>query len=213
MRILDDLSGPAGDPTDTPVLRIRGGGVRALPVHEWAADASGLEQEILDRVEGPVLDLGCGPGRLVAALGERGMTALGVDTSPQAIDMARRRGASVLERSVFDDLPGAGRWRTTILLDGNVGIGGDAGRLLRRSAELLGPGGSTLVEVDPRGHATEVLEVRLEVGDQASDWFPWAVVGVDGLWEVAAAGGHVVAEQWDSHGRCFARLEPVIGRG
>ncbi len=208
MRIL----GPPADPEQPvgyPVLRTRSGRVRPLPVHEWTADANALEQEILDRVVGPVLDLGCGPGRLVAALGERGVTALGVDTSPHAVGLARRRGAAVLERSVFDRLPGTGRWRTTILLDGNVGIGGDAGRLLRRAAELLGPGGSTLIEVDPPGHATEVLEVRVEVGDFRGDWFPWAVVGVDALDEVATAGEHALAEVWSTSGRWFARLEPT----
>lgn len=189
-----------------PVLRVRTGGWRELPVHQWVADATAVEHELLAQVDGPVLDLGCGPGRLVAALGERGVTALGVDTSPRAVALARERGAPVLERSVFDRLPGSGRWRTTILLDGNLGIGGDAARLLRRSAELLGPGGSTLVEVEPPGRTTEVLEVRLEVGDNCSHWFPWAVVGADGLAAVAVAGGHTVAAVWSAGERWFARL-------
>lgn len=207
MRVLGP-SASNGEPSSPPVLRSREGAVRPLPVHEWAAEASELEHEILDRVAGPALDLGCGPGRLVAALGERGITALGVDTSPHAVGLARQRGAAVLERSVFDRLPGTGRWRTTILLDGNIGIGGDAPRLLRRSAELLAPGGSTLVEVDPPGHATRILDVRLEVGDHHGDWFPWAVVGADGLEEVADAGGHAVTEVWSTQDRWFARLTP-----
>jgi len=190
------------------MVRIRGRGVRRLPVQHWVADATALEHTLLAQVDGPVLDLGCGPGRLVAALAERGIAALGVDASSAAVALARQRGAPVLERSVFDRLPGTGRWRTTILLDGNVGIGGDAAKLLRRSAELLDPGGSTLVEVDPPGHDTEVVEVRLEVGDHRSRWFPWAVVGADGLAEIAAAGGHSVAEVWSAGERWFARLHP-----
>lgn len=203
------LSEGATAGSDLPVLRLRSGGHRPLPVHEWTADASPLEQGLLARIDGPVLDLGCGPGRLVAALAERGITALGVDSSPSAIGLARQRGAAVLERSVFDRLPGIGRWRTTILLDGNIGIGGDAARLLGRCGELLAPGGSALVEVDPPGHPTEVVEVRLEMGDHHGEWFPWALVGMDGLATVADAEGHRVAETWTESGRWFARIEPA----
>lgn len=189
-----------------PVLRRGDGTMHALPVHEWVADATALERSVLAGVIGPVIDLGCGPGRLVAALGERGVPALGVDTSPAALTLARLRGAAVLERSIFDPLPGAGRWNTTILLDGNVGIGGDAPRLLRRAAELLAPGGSTLVEVEPPGTETEVHQVRVESGVQRSAWFPWAVVGADGIGAVAAAAGLRVADLWSTGGRWFARL-------
>lgn len=203
--------GPAPTP-EPPALRLRTGGLRSLPVHEWAADASPLEQGLLARIDGPVLDLGCGPGRLVAALGERGITALGVDSSPCAIGLAHQRGAAVLERSVFDRIPCVGRWRTAILLDGNIGIGGDAGRLLRRCAELTGPRGSTLVEVDPPGHPTSVVEVRLELGDHYGEWFPWALVGADGAEAVAAEGGHRVAETWTADRRWFVRLVPATSR-
>ncbi len=65
------------------------------------------------------------------------------------------------------------------------------------------------MEVDPPGQPTEVLEVRLEVGDHRGEWFPWAVVGVDGLDEVAAAGGHAVAEVWSTSDRWFAHLSPT----
>lgn len=208
MSIADRPPAPQRDPDDLPILRTREGETWPLPVHQWAAEATVLEKEILDRIEGPVLDLGCGPGRLVAALSEQGVTALGVDTSPQAIVMARQRGAAVLERSVFDPLPGLGRWRTVLLLDGNLGIGGDAPRLLRRCAELLAPGGTSLVEVDPPGWRTEMREVRLEAGGEISEWFPWALVGVDGLGAIASEGGHVVTETWSTSGRWFARLTP-----
>lgn len=208
MRLLDRTGGGPDVRARTPMLRLRDGSRRPLPVHRWVADATELERELLDQVRGPVLDLGCGPGRLVTALGERGVTALGVDTSAHALALARQRGAAVLERSVFDRLPGAGRWRTAILLDGNLGIGGDAGRLLRRTSQLLAPGNSTLVEVDPPGRPTEVRDVRLEVGDRRSHWFPWAFVGADGLGPVAHAGGHRVLDVWSAGERWFARLEP-----
>ena len=98
----------------------------------------------------PVLDVGCGPGRIVAALAAEGRIALGVDPSPAAIAEAARRAPRAAP-SVFDPLPGERRWGTVLLLDGNVGIGGDPVALLARAAWLLRPGGVVVAEVDPPG--------------------------------------------------------------
>ncbi len=45
-----------------------------LPVHRWLADPAPEEEALLDRAVAPVLDIGCGPGRLVLALARRGAT-------------------------------------------------------------------------------------------------------------------------------------------
>ena len=42
------------------------------------------------------LDLACGEGRLLAALGERGHRAVGVDASPRMVAYARERGEAVV---------------------------------------------------------------------------------------------------------------------
>ncbi|WP_406049928.1 class I SAM-dependent methyltransferase [Kribbella sp. NBC_00889] len=39
---------------------------------------------------GPVLDVGCGPGRVVGLLADRGLPVIGIDLSPGMIDVARR---------------------------------------------------------------------------------------------------------------------------
>ena len=92
------------------------------------------------------------------------MVALGVDSSPRAVAEARARGAIALCRSVFDPLPGEGRWGSVVLLDGNVGIGGDPVALLARARRLMAPGGVALVEVEPPGRPSQRLRVRLETG-------------------------------------------------
>jgi SAM-dependent methyltransferase len=171
------------------VLRTRTGHARALDVDTWCAPASGAERRLLGSLRGPVLDLGCGPGRLVVALNELGIAALGVDASPQAIERARSAGAPTLRHSVFDPLPGEGRWPTILLFDGNVGIGGDPVRLLRRVAELLGPDGTALVEVEPPGSHTHSTHARLEREDETSEWFPWSWVSADAIDDLAARAG------------------------
>lgn len=201
-------SAPGGwsDGAGRPTLRGRDGTVLVMPVDDWAAEASEVERDVLADVEGPAIDLGCGPGRLVHALERMGVHAIGVDTSPRALAVARDRGVLVLERSVFDDLPATGRWGTAILLDGNLGIGGDPVRLLARAAALLDEEGTVLVETLGPGIATRALEVRVERGDERGPWFAWAVVGADGLDEVARAAGLATVRSWAQGGRWFARV-------
>src|SRR6202046_5451542 len=128
-------------------LALRTADGRALPLHvsRWCGPPDAADEELLRRCRGPVLDVGCGPGRLTVALSERGIPALGVDISRAAVTRARRAGALALHRSVFDPLPGQGRWATVLLADGNIGIGGQPARPVYRCAEVLGPGGQTPV--------------------------------------------------------------------
>lgn len=168
------------------VLRVQGGGTISLNVHHWRSEPDEHERALLTRLADPVLDVGCGPGRIATELAAAGRVALGIDPAPAAAGEAARRGAPVLRRSVFAPLPGEGRWATTLLLDGNVGIGGDPVRLLRRCRELLRPGGHVVAEVAPPGVATEGLTVRVESGTAAGPWFAWAVVGADDWAHIAA---------------------------
>jgi SAM-dependent methyltransferase len=199
-------------PEDAPRLRGEDGTIIELDVGSWSAEADAVEQRLLSTVRGPVLDIGCGPGRLVVALAERGVPALGVDASPAAVHQAVERRAAALVRSVFDPLPGTGRWATALLMDGNVGIGGDPERLLSRTAELLHPGGRAVVETAPPGVGTRCFQARVERGDEVSGWFPWATVGADAVAELASSAGLEVADLTVDDGRWFAELRPIGAR-
>ena len=135
-----------------PEIEHADGSRKPLPVEGWLHESPG-DKSILDRCEGPTLDIGSGPGRLTVALAERGIPALGIDITPYAVDLARSSGALVMLRDVFDRVPGTGRWTTVLLADGNIGIGGDPAALLRRVAELLAPQGRAIVELEPPGLA------------------------------------------------------------
>lgn len=191
----------------TTRLHLRTGATRPLPVEQWAAPADHTEVGLLRHLAGPVLDLGCGPGRLVAALSEMGVPALGVDASPVAIELARSLGAPVLQRSVFDPIPGEGRWASVLLVDGNVGIGGDPVALLGRLRELLADDGQALVEVDPPGSGSLTTDARIEREGRLSEWFPWACVDADELDDVAAAASLRRRRWLVDAGRWFAVLE------
>jgi len=180
-----------------------------LPVDRWLAPASAADERLLDRTEGPVLDVGCGPGRHVHALVRRGILALGVDVSASAVRIARARGAVAVEGSIFERVPGAGLWRSALLLDGNVGIGGEPSTLLARVGALLAPGGCALVELGPPGGGVRATRVRLERGEAVGAWFSWATVAADAVEGPAHAAGFHVDARWRDDGRWFARLRDV----
>lgn len=180
---------------------------RTLDLEAWAQPADEEDLMLLSLCEGPTLDIGCGPGRLTAALAEHGHVVLGIDVVEDAVRRTRRRGGAALQRDVFDDLPGEGRWRTALLADGNVGIGGDPVALLRRVRTLLDPRGRVVVEVDPRErgvrHGWAVLVSRGETGAP----FRWSVVGIDAIGRIAARAGLAVAATYEHGHRRGAVLE------
>ena len=194
-------------PATEPCLRTRRGPALALPGHRWLMPPSPADHRLLARVAGPVLDVGCGPARHVLALAQAGIVALGIDCSPPAITIARRRGAPVLHRSIFDRVPGAGRWGTALLLDGNVGIGGCPVTLLRRVTSLLRADGRILLELQAGRGTADVEHVRFELGCHAGPWFPWAHVGVDDLDDLADRAELTIRDRWRDTGRWFAWLE------
>ncbi|MCE0767318.1 class I SAM-dependent methyltransferase [Pseudonocardia kujensis] len=189
---------------------------RALPLDpaRWRAAADTDDAWLLDRCTGPTLDLGCGPGRLVTALTVRGVRALGVDSSVVARMLCRRRGAAMVHRDLFGQLPGEGAWVHVLLADGNIGIGGDPARLLGRAATLLAPGGTVLVEAGPDPFELWTGTVRTGGSGRrgAGGGVPWASVGAVALCALArAAGFSATACARTASGRVFVELTPMAG--
>ncbi len=185
-----------------------GGDRSALPleVDRWSAEADEVDALVMARCQAPVLDLGCGPGRMVRGLTERGLAALGVDISSVAVAISLAGGGPALRRSLGQRLPAEGRWGTALLMDGNIGIGGDVRRLLGRCRTLVVRGGLVLCEVDPDPDRYDVHDVVLRSGSAASRPLPWARIGRRTLLGFAAGQDLTVEEEWSGGGRCFVSL-------
>lgn len=160
-----------------------------LPVRRWRREADDEDLAMLALCRGHTVDLGCGPGRLTAALAALGHVVLGVDVVTEAVDQTRARGVSALRRDVFDRLPGEARWHTALLADGNVGIGGDPVALLRRAGDLVRAQGRVVVELARPGirHATQ-WAVLTCMGVRSAP-FRWSTVGVDDIDVIAWRAG------------------------
>jgi len=180
---------------------------RLLPVADWTRGANEHDEVLLRHCEGPVLDIGCGPGRLAERLAHLGHLVLGIDIVPEAVAQTVERGASAIRRDVFDALPGEGRWRTALLADGNVGIGGDPAALLRRVREVLDPRGRVVVELAAPGTGLSRSRAVLTCDGRRTRPFDWAVVGLDVAPELARRVGLRVTSTGSTGERWFAVLE------
>ncbi len=183
-----------------------------LPVDSWTGPADRTDLALLDLCEGDTLDVGCGPGRLTHELARRGHRVLGIDLVAEAVRLTRRRGAPAVVGDVFAPLPDEGRWDTVLLADGNVGISGDPGLLLRRVRELVHPRGRAVVEVTGPGTWSSSEWTTLEGPVGRSRPFRWARLAVDDVTAVASTAGLVVRSvhqlvAHDPGGRWAAVLE------
>jgi len=198
------------EPATSLLVRFCDGTEEQLALDRWRGPLDAADEELLSRVATSALDVGCGPGRLSAALAARGVPALGLDIVPAAVLLARSRGARAVEGSVFGPVPGAGHWGHALLADGNIGIGGDPARLLRRLRALVAPGGVVATEVLPAGAGSGPVCARLEEpGGRVGSWFPWARVDADAVAPLAQAAGLCPRGTWTREGRVFAELERV----
>ncbi len=192
--------------TEHCVLELAGGERITLAVARWHAAADAADELLVGRCTGPTLDIGCGPGRLTVALGARGIPALGVDVSPVAVRLTRRRGGAALRRDVFDRIPAAGRWQHVLLADGNIGIGGDPLALLHRVGQLLAAEGTALVEVAAPGTGLLRAPARFAGPERDASWFPWAMLDAEAIAAPAAEAGLSVVWHEARSGRWFVEL-------
>jgi SAM-dependent methyltransferase len=177
------------------------------PLRQWAKH----ERTAIRLARGRVLDIGCGAGRVALHLQNRGHEVVGIDVSPLAVDVARRRGTTdVRVLSVTRVGPRLGRFDTFVMYGSNFGL--VAGRrrapwLLRRFRSIANEGARILAgSTNPyttdnpdhlayhernrqRGRMGGQLRIRIRHGSYGTPWFDYLLASPDEMAELAAGTG------------------------
>lgn len=156
--MLDHLDGRGGEEIverdDGFLYRGAGPELYLAPYRRWRVH----ERRCMRWVRGRVLDVGCGAGRVMLHLQDRGFDVRGFDVSPLAVEACRRRGTERVEvRPITRIGREMGTFDTIVMLGSNFGLFGDAARtrrLLRRMHGMTGDAGRIVASTrDP--HATD----------------------------------------------------------
>jgi SAM-dependent methyltransferase len=120
----------------------------------YFAEPAGLQRTVADRATGRVLDVGCGAGRYALYLQERGLEVVGIDASPLAVDVCRRRGLRDVRLLTVEQVDASlGIFDTVLMLGNNLGLLGSfrgARRVLDRLGRVVRTGGYLIAEtLDP----------------------------------------------------------------
>jgi SAM-dependent methyltransferase len=164
------------------------------PVTRWPA----VERRALRWVRGRVLDAGVGAGRAALELESRGRSVVGIDVSPGAVEVARRRGVRDVRLLAFEDLDDSlGRFDTVVMFGNNFGLFGSPSKA-RRLLGRLRPLADRIVAAsnDPyatndlshlayqernrkRGRMPGQLRLRVRYRDLIGPWFDYLIVSPD----------------------------------
>ncbi len=173
------------------------------------------EEELLEAVVGPVLDIGAGPGRMALWAQAAGLDVVAVESSPLTVKLARERGVKDVRLSKWEEMDAVLRddentFGTAFLMGHNPGLGGSpAGlrKLLKMIRQRVRPGGTLLAtsieftqtdEADHLGYQEarekagqyggEVV-IRMEYEGYVGEYFPWLLIESDLLAVLARETG------------------------
>lgn len=192
----------------------------------YFAEPSGHQRAVADRATGRVLDVGCGAGRYALYLQERGLEVVGIDVSPLAVEVCRRRGmrdARVLSLEEVD--ASLGRFDTVLMLGHNLGLLGSARRAKRtltRMLAMVSPGGAVIGDtLDPyqtndgsllayhaqnraKGRMSGQIRMRVRYKTYKSPWFDYLFLSPDELDDLLKGTGWRVQEVIAREGPFYA---------
>jgi len=198
------------------------------PVRRWAA----VERRALRYVRGRVLDAGVGAGRVALELQARGRDVVGIDVSPGAVEVARRRGVHDVRLLAFEDVSESLGWFDTLAMFGNnfglFGSPAKAKRLLPRLRPLVGrivaTSNDLYATTDPahiayqernraRGRTSGQLRLRVRYRDLVGPWYEYLIVSPEEMAEIVAGTGWEIRRLVQDEGSYYvAVLEPSASR-
>jgi len=194
----------------------------------YFAELTASQAAVADRANGRVLDVGCGAGRYALYLQEQGFEVVGIDTSPLAVEVCRRRGLRDARLLTLDQVDHTlGRFDTILMLGNNFGLFGShrgARRSLTRLARIVSPSGRIIAQtLDPyqsgnpdhlayhaqnraKGRMGGQVRMRVRYKSYKTPWFDYLFVSRDELDTIVAETGWHVHEIIASDGPSYVAL-------
>ncbi|MFQ5837438.1 MAG: class I SAM-dependent methyltransferase [Thermoplasmata archaeon] len=189
------------------------------------------EKEAMKFARGRVLDIGCGAGRHSLYLQERGLEVLGIDNSPLAIEVCRKRGLGETRvMSATQVSSRLGIFDTILMLGNNFGLFGSYERarwLLKRFRNMTSEDGRIIAESnDPyktevpehlayhdlnreRGRMPGQVRIRVRYKKYLTPWFDYLLVSKGEMESIVGGTGWKVRRFIDSEGSPYIA---VIGK-
>lgn len=195
--------------------------------HEYK-DWPSHQKKAIRLARGKVLDIGCGAGRHALHLQEKGFDVLGIDQSPLAVKVCRKRGLKKARIMSITQIPsGLGPFDTLLMMGNNFGLFGGFKRarwLLRRFRSLTTDSGRIIAEtVDPyqtkdpahlayhkrnraRGRMPGQVRIRVRYRDFATPWFDYLFASKKEVMEILDGTGWRIGRFIDSEGPMYVAV-------
>jgi SAM-dependent methyltransferase len=179
------------------------------------------EKKAINLVKGRVLDIGCGAGRHSLYLQKKGFDVTGIDNSPLAIKVCKKRGLKKAKVMSIDDV---GKFKpdsfdTIIMFGNNFGLFGSfkkAKLLLKKFHKITSPNALIIAESnDPyktdnpahleyhkfnkkRGRMPGQLRIRIRFEKYVGNWFDYLLVSKKEMQEILKDTGWRIKKFIDS---------------
>jgi 2-polyprenyl-3-methyl-5-hydroxy-6-metoxy-1,4-benzoquinol methylase len=181
---------------------------------------------VVDQAVGRVLDVGCGAGRFALYLQKRGHEVVGIDVSPLAVEVCRRRGLRDARAMSVDEVDSSlGMFDTVLMLGNNLALlesAAGAKRILRRLYGVVFPAGRIIGNTldpyqteDPDHRAYQAanrgqgwmggqIRMRVRYKRHKSPWFDYLFMSRDELEELLKGTGWCLKEVIATSGPAYA---------
>ena len=191
---------------------------------DWALH----QKKAMRYVKGRVLDIGCGAGRHSLYLQGKGFDVMGLDTSPLAVEVCRRRGienARVL--SITQISSKLGTFETILMLGNNFGLFASAkrakwllgrlhkitsgkGRIIGESRDLYKTERREHLEYHElnrkRGRMPGQVRIRVRHSKYVTPWFDYLIVSKDEMEAILSDTGWKVKKFIDSENSTYIAI-------
>lgn len=192
-------------------------------------DWSAQDKKTIKLVKGRVLDVGCGAGRNSLYLQKKGFDVIGIDNSPYAIMVCKKRGLKNARVMSIDEI---GKFKpnsfdTIIMFGNNFGLFGNykrAKKILGRMYEITSTDAQILAESNnpyntkakehleyhefnrKRGRMPGQLRIRIRFRKIIGEWFDYLLVSKDEMRNILKGTGWKIKGFVDSAGSAYTAI-------